>query len=138
MILPQPILQPVPNSGEQMILAVEFRTVLPISGRTLVMREGFPTDGTSIPPMFWSMTGVAPFDPDFLAGSVPHDGLYGAELLSRQECDDEFEALLKLNSPRSQAHAIVFFDAVRLGGIFVWDKHTPETISAAKQYCSLL
>lgn len=120
-----------------MQLAQDLSIVLPISGKTLIIKAGFCTDGTSIPQMFWSMTGVSPFDPDFLAASVPHDALYDAELLPRGQCDDELETLLKMNSPRSQAHAIMFFDAVRIGGEFVWIKHTPESVASSRQYCSL-
>jgi hypothetical protein len=137
MMLPQPILKPMPDSGETMLVQSPLVITLPIVGRILTVLPGFVTDGTSIPDAFWTVTGVAPFDPDFLAASLPHDALYGAELLPREQCDDVFEALLMANSVRSKTHATLFFEAVRIGGASVWSQHTPESIAAARQYCSL-
>ena len=120
-----------------MMLTEDYGTVLPRSGKSLVISKGFMTDGTSIPHEAWSLIRATPFDPDLLAPSVAHDALYEAELVPRSDADGEFEDMLTENSRRGRDLHFLFFIAVRAGGRVVWNRHTPESIAEARKFCSI-
>ena len=132
--VPQPILQPIEGT-DTMQVAETYQIFLPNLNKMLTILPGFITDGASIPQCFWSCAGD-PFSPDFVAAAVAHDGLYAAELSTRDQCDNAFLDLLGEDG-LSWLHRNVFFYAVRWFGGFVWDKHTDASISEARKYCSL-
>jgi Protein of unknown function (DUF1353) len=133
----QPVMQPIPGSAGLWELAEDYAVTLPDSGKSLLIKAGFQTDGASIPRELWSVVGASPFDPDVIGPSVVHDALYEAELLQRSSCDTEFQKLLQVNSTRAAGFAVEFYDAVRIFGGAVWRQHTPDSIAAARQYCIL-
>lgn len=136
--IPQPAYQAVPDSGGLYELRGVYRVKLPICGRTLNVLPGYRTDGASVPRLFWTLFGITPFDPDFLAPCAgAHDPLYSTELLSRRDADAEMAALMKINGDRAARWAKRFHLAVRMGGGSVWRKHTDRTIAAARTYCQL-
>jgi hypothetical protein len=66
---------------------------------TIIVPEGFITDGASIPKVFWSI--LAPFG-DYFAAAVIHDYLYNKEcpLYNRKEADLIFkEAMFNIGVP---------------------------------------
>lgn len=133
----QPILQPVPDSGRMMMFVDDWQVKLLISGRILSVKKGYTFDGTSAPELTWSLLGITPFDPDFILPAATHDPLYEGELLPRADCDREFREMLKANSVRSKEKSFIVYEGVRLGGWEVWNHHTPESIAAARNFCSL-
>ena len=95
-----------------------------LGGFHLTIQPGFITDGGSVPRWAWS--AVNP-----LGRSLPcfilHDGLYGAELLPRQRCDEiMFRAQRSIGVGYLTASAC--YRAVRIGGASVWAKHTRQTV----------
>ena len=135
--IPQPAIRPLPNTSGNAVLTEDYVIGLPISGRTLSVKAGFVTDGASIPEPAWSILDSYPFDPDILGPSIVHDALYSAELMQRGECDKEFEELLRRNSSKGDSVHWMFYEAVRLGGWAVWNRHTPDTIAQSREFCSL-
>lgn len=104
-------------------------------GRTVCIRAGFKTDLASIPRCLWNL--YPPFDVEYRAAAILHDGLYASELLTRQECD-----WLLLEAMQTQGNGWwarnVFWSAVRLGGASVWSKHTGESRTEARRYVSII
>jgi hypothetical protein len=97
---------------------------------TLYVDAGFITDGASIPRFAWSLVGH-PLNEDYVVSALCHDALYSAELLPRKTCDSEFRAQLKtagVNILRRNE----FYWAVRIGGGFVWGRHTKQGVAAAQ------
>lgn len=137
-MIPQPVIQPVPDAGGIASVVQRHEVRLPVSGKLLEVLPGFLFDGTSIPREAWTFTGVTPFDPDMLAASVAHDALVRAELLAPHECDAEFEALLKANSKRGREFSALFYTIVRIAASTVWKQHTPESIAQNRRFCSLM
>ena len=95
----------------------------------LLMHETFPTDGGSVPPP--ADTLIKPLGA-FLLSFLGHDGIYGGELLSRQEAD--YLLLLML---QAQGMGWVYrngvYAAVRMGGAAVWKEHTAKSIAGARK-----
>lgn len=113
----------------------EDYSILLSRGRKLLIKKGFRMDGASIPRMFWRVVGH-PFQLPLLPCALAHDGLYAAELLPRGECDWEFLSLQEL-AGIGWAKRNTIYSAVRAGGVFVWGKHTPASISEARRFCSI-
>lgn len=137
MTLSQPSITPLPDSGGLAQIAADYVVTLPVSGRVMSIKAGFQTDGASVPEEFWTLLDSSPFDPDVLAAALGHDALYSAELMERAACDLEFENLMRLNSKRGASLSGLYYHMVSLFGNTVWSKHTPESIAAARQLCSL-
>jgi hypothetical protein len=136
--IPQPDIEPIPDSGGLYRYHSEFRIRLPLSGAMLIISPAFRTDGASIPQIVWGLFGITPFDADFIAPCVgAHDQLYAAELLPRADCDAELRALMRLNGDRAATWANRFHLAVRLGGWRVWRQHTEQTVYVNRLMCRL-
>jgi hypothetical protein len=134
--LPQPVLRPLP--GQDLFeFAADYSIDLPEAGK-LVVREGFTTDGASIPRLLWPVIG-SPFDPDYIAPCAGvHDPLYAAELFPRPKCDELMRLLMRVNTPRSARRSRLFWSAVRVGGWRTWQRHTPKSIAASRKFVSLV
>lgn len=136
-LLPQPDLAPVPDT-ELWELQADWYIDLPVSGKRLLIRKGFRTDGASIPRFLWPVVG-SPFDPNYIAPALAHDALYEAELLDRPECDAEFRELLNKNGDHAADKASTFYRAVRCCGWKTWYfDHTSATILAARSFASFV
>lgn len=72
--LPQPNLQPLPGQTKYKLLQ-DFSVTL-FEGTdleyTVTVRDGYETDGATIPRPLWSLVG-SPFDPRFMAAALIHD-----------------------------------------------------------------
>ena len=132
--VPQPILQPIEGT-DNMQVAETYQVFLPSLNKMLTILPGFQTDGASIPRIFWSCAGD-PFSPDYVAAAVCHDALYCAQLVTRDQADNEFLELMGEDG-LSWLHRNVFYYAVRWFGGIVWNEHTTDSIADARKYCSL-
>lgn len=128
---PKPKLEPMPErAGDLYRLAETYRIRLPVDGRTLTIRAGYPTDGASIPRVLWRL--AHPFQPRFIASALTHDALYSSELLPRNLADEIFRRLLREDGvPRWKARAMWL--AVRGFGWLVWRGHTAASVRKAGQ-----
>ena len=98
----------------------------------LTIRKGFRTDGGSIPKLFQNI--ISPLGV-YLVAFLVHDALYATEYLPRSEADwILLEILQELGATWWRRNEV--WSAVRIGGGFVWEDHTPETIAAARQMVS--
>ena len=98
---------------------------------------GFFTDGISVPQLAWSLFNLYPFSMPELCGALGHDIAYSAELADRKTCDiwmDKWEKMATVNKVRRQ----VIYRVLRTFGGFVWNKHTEESIAAARTMCQLV
>jgi hypothetical protein len=102
----------------------------------LVIKKGFIFDGVSIPRICWRVVGH-PFETPLLLAALPHDILYATETFTQSECDWIFIELmeeLKINWVKRN----LVYSAVRMGGGFVWRKHTKKSIENAKAYIRIV
>lgn len=77
--------------------------------------EGFRWDGTSVPRVVWTPTGITPHDARTLRASLAHDFAYRYRILSREEADRVFlELLIEDGVFPMVAH--VMYRGVRFGG----------------------
>jgi len=136
MSLPQPVLKPVPGLKRVFEFDQPWVVQLPHCRKWLTILPGFEIDGASIPRPFWWIVGE-PMDSNFVAPAAAHDGLYAAELLPREDCDDEFEELMERNSKVSRQRARLFHWAVRKFGWTVWAGHTRGSVNHARMFCLL-
>ena len=134
-LIPQPVAFPVPGTN-QWQLCEDFCLFLPYSKKWLLVKAGYRSDGASIPEILWTPIGN-PFEPDYVAAAFGHDPLYEAELLDKHACDKELFHLMRFNSARGHSKSREFFIAVDEFGSSVWDAHTPQSIAAARQLCSI-
>lgn len=99
-------------------------------GRVLCVKAGFKTDLASIPRLLWGV--YPPFDPEYRAAAILHDGVYASELLPRSECD-----WLLLEAMQAQGNSWftrnAFYASVRVGGGSVWAGHSGETRAEARK-----
>jgi threonine/homoserine efflux transporter RhtA len=104
-------------------------------GRWLMVHPGAESDGASIPRALWPLVG-----PRYHATTFPaafaHDMLYAAELVSRQQADNEFRALL-VKFGVSAVKAKLYYWAVRRFGWCVWMRHTKDSIAAARMFAEV-
>lgn len=134
--IPQPALRPVPGRGVY-VFVEPYRVKLPFDLGFLEVLPGFETDGASIPRLAWPIIGE-PFDPDFIAPCAGvHDPLYVAQYFDRRTTDRVMAELMRQNTPRSRFRAPVFHAAVRAGGWWVWNNHTPGSVKAARRLVRL-
>jgi hypothetical protein len=99
---------------------------------SITAKKGFVTDFASIPRIFWSLVG-SPATGKYQKSSIIHDILYVTESLSRKECDNLFLEMLEAQGV-SWWKRNIMYSAVRIGGCFVWKKHTKESIENNKQF----
>ena len=137
MKVPQPVIQPVPDSDGNAIVAEFWQRRLPLSGKLLTVTVGFPFDGASIPWGLWTLFRLHPFHPDILADALGHDALVRAELMSSKQCNLEFRAMLLENSRRGAQVARDFYIGVEIGTHSVWSQHTKQSIAYARTFCTL-
>jgi hypothetical protein len=98
----------------------------------LAVRPGFTSDGASVPSIFWAW--VSPrYDRKTFAAAFAHDALYAGELCLREIADWTFYDILRERCPRWKAALMTW--AVRKCGGVVWDRHTDESIEAARKLC---
>lgn len=58
-MIPQPVITPIPSSGGLAMVYADWQIKLPVSGKTLLVKVGFRTDGASIPEEAWSFIFLA-------------------------------------------------------------------------------
>lgn len=131
LFLPSPATRPIDD--DLYLLTEPYHVCLP--GHVLDIRTGYIFDGASIPRPLWPSCG-SPMSGDLQAPALIHDALYSAELLPRATCDEIFHKCLRLNGV-GRYRAWKMWVGVRIGGGFVWSRHTPEGIARAREYCHL-
>ncbi|HBC89529.1 MAG TPA: hypothetical protein DCZ94_21540 [Lentisphaeria bacterium] len=139
--LPQPVLQAIDD--DLWILKEKYEIEFYVGRRLykLISAPGATTDGLSKPlclrmiPLlgFWLGYKLAPRE---LPAGWAHDQIYEAELLPRKECDTAFLWLLWKNIVWFVRRRL-YYRAVRVGGGETWDRHTPRTIAASRNYNNL-
>ena len=133
---PPPLTEIWTNPGAEWTLFCNWMGPL-IDGKATLLRKGLKTDGTSIPRWAWRAFGH-PFSLPVLAYALPHDGDYSAELVPRDEGDDRFLEGMAQDKHVCWVKRNGIWTAVRAGGGFVWNRHTPESISEARKYCRIV
>lgn len=99
------------------------------------VQSGFVTDFASIPKMFWSIIG-SPLSGEYATASLIHDALYASEAYSRAECDRLFLVQMEADNVAYWKRTLMYY-AVRVGGYFVWKRHTKESINKARMFIRL-
>lgn len=115
-------------------LAEDYSCQLPALSCWLVVKRGQPTDGASIPRIFWSVIGN-PYEPDFSAAAFVHDCLYCSQLLRRRQADEVFYRIL-LSSTKKRKAKILWL-AVRAFGWIAWRAKSASSIEAARNMISI-
>jgi len=103
---------------------------------SITAKSGLKTDFASIPRLAWTLIG-SPAMGRYTASSVIHDVLYMTESLSRKECDDLFLEMLEVDGVKWWRRYAMYY-AVRIGGWYVWNKHTKESIQENKKYVEVI
>jgi hypothetical protein len=129
--LPSPVSAPVDDDLFQ--IREDYRVNIP--GHILTILTGYVTDFASIPRIFWASCGY-PSEPELQSPTLIHDAMYSGELVTRKEADDILYWALRANGV-SAYRAWKIWAGVRIGGGFVWRRHTPDSITTARLYCSL-
>jgi len=96
--------------------------VIAIDGHILVVPQGFITDLASIPRVFWSF--LAPNLPSFVYPSIAHDYLYSCNLKHTRFWADEVFYSLLLNENVKPWRAYSMFIAVRMFGLYHYNKES--------------
>lgn len=120
----------------EVVLLEDVIYTLP-DGRQLLIRKGFIFDGGSIDRFFWRIIGH-PLDHEFIRAVLLHDIFYASEIVSRAEADEHLRGFMKDYDSISLVKRNTMYYAVRAGGGFVWDKHTPESIAKAREYVTFI
>lgn len=135
-------------------LVKQIAFIVPFIDKRIDLFPNFSSDGASIPRQLWRVVGH-PFLHSFLLAALLHDALYQSELLPRKVADYVFLIFLIQLAKNENARCIAnakgwrriparlkaawrrvrpwaMWAAVRLGGRFVWRKHTAESVAAAR------
>jgi hypothetical protein len=97
----------------------------------ITILPGFRWDGASVPRFFWRVIG-APRNGKYVPAALLHDALYAAELFSRLQCDRVFlDYMEQLGVSWWRRNAMYL--AVRVGGGFVWRKHTSKSVAKSRE-----
>lgn len=125
------------NEGSNTVtLCQNYMRYSSIVGDTVFIAEGFVFDGASIPKAFWSLIG-SPFSGKYRQSALIHDALYASELVPRDEADKCFLELMEKDGV-SWLKRYTMYNAVRVGGYFVWKNHKKETIEEARKYVRIV
>ena len=98
-------------------------------------KKGLITDGASIPRWAWRFIG-SPFTGKYTGAALIHDALYMAEALPRKQCDNLFLEMLEVEGVSYWKRYAMYW-TVRVGGGWVWKKHTKESVEKGKKYCEV-
>lgn len=101
---------------------------------TLRIKPGFFFDGASIPRVVWPIVGH-PWG-IYLPAALAHDIAYAGELMSREDADSLFLAIMRYVGVKTWRHTVMH-RAVRAAGWLTWRKHTEKSIAYARSYASL-
>lgn len=101
----------------------------------VMIREGFLTDGASIPRVFWRAVGH-PMTGDYIGPAVVHDALYAAKLTRRDIADRIFYELLLVYGV-GMVRASIMYAAVRMCGGLVWCRRKFEACREARRYITV-
>jgi len=114
----------------------------PINNHAILIHRAFYTDGASVPAFAWRTIGH-PFEKSLLPHCLGHDALYAGELMPRKDCDEwmhesmvQASAWFPLTVPKWKIDAMYY--AVRAGGWYVWNQHTPTGIAASRKKVELI
>lgn len=129
----QPVIRFVDRDEIELVLPWEIETRI---GKLRVL-SGARSDGASVPDVIDGLEGFHRLEGDTLPAAFAHDMLYAAELCDRETADQILHDLL-IASGISALRAAIYRDAVRIGGGYVWTKHTPESIAAARRMAAIL
>jgi hypothetical protein len=108
---------------------------LTFGGYAFTIRAGFVWDGASIPRAFWRLGH--PLEGHVQGPALCHDAAYASEWVRRADADRMLYDMLRLSGV-CWAKARTYWLAVRVGGWAVWRQHTPESVTAARQYVTIL
>lgn len=137
--LPQPHLEPIPDSKPDMwVLVEDYDIILPVSEKRLRIYAGFVTDGASVPRLIRRITDYQPFSPSTMAPALVHDAITRARLFARRVCDVEFFALMQMNGETARRRSRKYFFAVRIGGWWPWIHHRRRGIQQMRQLVEIL
>jgi hypothetical protein len=100
---------------------LKYHLIIDVIGCTFRVPARFPTDGASIPRIFWLTTGQ-PFSPRFITAAIVHDYLYQYGHVERLIADTVFKQIL-LKHGVGEYQATKMFLALRLGGWIVWNRY---------------
>jgi len=121
----------VPGNPDLIELTVDYLGPN-INGKRTLVKAGFRCDGGSIPRFCWPFI-FHPLQAPFIAAAIPHDGEYAAELYERIDNDKRLYAACRaLNIGWLKSRLI--YRAVRIGGKFVWKRHTQDSIANAGKF----
>ena len=123
------------GDGETKILVKDFHIVLPVMPFLAVaisIRQGFRTDGASIPVPLRRFIGN-PFDTVRLIAAVCHDAIYATHLVPRIVADFIYYLALRQCSHMPRAYAFAEYLALRARGKEAWQEKTPESIAEARK-----
>ena len=96
----------------------------------------FDFDGASVPQALWSF-GLSPMTGGYQRSACLHDALYASEYFERKVCDELF---LKAMESEGVGYfkRYAMYNAVRLFGGQVWDKHIKEEVNAYRKFITHL
>lgn len=98
-------------------------------------KKGLQSDFASIPRPFWSLIG-SPATGKYTKSALIHDALYASEILSRSKADKLFLEMMVCEGVSLIKRHLMYW-AVRMGGAFVWSKHTQKSIDEGQKYCEI-
>lgn len=113
-------------------IALTARYAVTTTAGVVEMDAGFICDGASEPPATWSLLGLQPFSGASIRAALVHDALYRGELVSREVADRVFHELLLADGVEPHKARAMFEAVDRAGGV-VWQRHTPQSIAAARE-----
>lgn len=107
----------------------------PGEGVAIQISSGLPTDGASIPRLFWMLIGC-PLRGRYAPAAVMHDGLYASRWFARDINDLLFREML-MDLDLGPTKTQLMYLAVRVFAGSAWKRHTTESIKAARRLVTI-
>lgn len=101
-----------------------------INKEQIIVPKNFIFDFASVPRLFAGFIPKVGYKYD--RASCLHDWLYMTQLHGRKECDEIFLKAMKTEKVSWWKRNIMYY-AVRIGGGFVWKKHTLEMVNKMRK-----
>ena len=97
----------------------------------VIVKDGFLTDGASIPRFLWRLFGT-PFTGSYTASAIIHDALYGSHLVSKEVADGLFLEMMEAEGVRDWKSTCMYYGVKWFGGSS-WSK-SEEVLTENKKY----
>jgi len=116
----------------------EFCLIYEDDKRIIGIKEGFTSDGMSLPVLSWSIIRISPFDRRTAFGGFIHDGLYRSHLLPQYDSDVILNNILCIPPSPNWIQRQLIYQNLRWFGHIAYNSKTDAEIEHARKFVTVI